>query len=82
MESTDRAATPRNPDCTIWIVLEAFMASSGNSTGPFIVWRNPKACRSDRRTSRVTENYYEVRQQVESGRWALIAVFTVLHRAA
>lgn len=58
------------------------MGNGGDSTGPFIIWRNPGASHSDRRTSRVTDSYYEVRQQMASGRWALIAVFTVLRRAA
>ena len=76
----------RNLDCTIWSSkVGGVMANSGNPAGPFIIWRNPAktwAPKADWFTSRVDQDSYEVRQQLESGRWALIAVFTVLRRAA
>ncbi len=52
-------------------------------TGPQIIWKNPnRRVARDWFTSRAANGNYEVRQQLDSGRWALVAVFTILRRAA
>ena len=62
------------------------MANTGNPSGPYIIWRNAERTAGTRKadwfTSRVENERYEVRQQQDSGRWALVAVFTIMRRAA
>jgi hypothetical protein len=54
-----------------------------SDAGPQVIWKNPKnGSKRDWFTSRAADGAYEVRQQLDSGRWTLVAVFTIVRRAA
>ena len=59
---------------------------ANGESGPYIIWRNPARAegkgRRDWFASKAANGSYEVRQQLDSGRWALVAIFTIMRRAA